>query len=518
MEKRLSAHASESDGRVENRLLADNDNGHVENRLPAHKTEDQRVEKRLPAYDSEGRVDKRVLADNREEGDRVGPFPPANISSSVLPRPDQSTIFSAKTSSLGSEGSPVEGRGEGGKVDHELRKLIRSSSLDLDQMKELLQRVVEDARAMQAEILEYRREKEYTKHYFDILMNENDRLKQEHKQMRAEMAEILDRVSATGNQRRTPEAVKEFRLKDLFDQYGFREWYELVTRLLRLARAMRATQERVEMGADDMVDLVTERVRASLSKADAFKSEYKMDYLCDMLKSLVDKHLSWAVRMRPRLKEDFETFKYMRGKSAAWYIWQLEKRRTQLLSVGVEKTDQDMADLLRVAGEKDERYSLVINCIVNRVGGWTYLDLKNKMLEQDSVLESDNRNNRSSNPRNNKEMMLMICVNCAEEGHQTFDCPKPRNRNPPCFTCKLPGHRSGDEACPGPAGGDSSGAAAAGGAAGNGPAAGGAAGGGAAAGGAAGGSAAAGGAAGGNAGRRQRVGDLMPEPRKVYEF
>mmetsp|Transcript_70796 Transcript_70796/g.162315 ORF Transcript_70796/g.162315 Transcript_70796/m.162315 type:complete len:87 (+) Transcript_70796:225-485(+) len=76
----------------------------------------------------------------------------------------------------------------------------------------------------------------------------------------------------------------------------------------------------------------------------------------------------------------------------SWFINELEKRRADLTSVGVEKTDQDMGDLLRNAGASDQRYSLVVNSIVNnRVGPWTYSDLKFGVLEQEHGLVDSTR-------------------------------------------------------------------------------------------------------------------------------
>ena len=120
----------------------------------------------------------------------------------------------------------------------------------------------------------------------------------------------------------------------------------MVLRFIYLAGVARAMEMRIAPGADAMVDLVTERIRHSISQAVEFKSEWKMDHLCDMLYYLQVKHNLWATTLRHKLKKAFEGFDDLLGHTVSWYIDELERRREELTTFGVHKTDQDMAGLL----------------------------------------------------------------------------------------------------------------------------------------------------------------------------
>ena len=449
---------------------------------------------------------------------------PAYISKSVIANERYSPIVSAHSSS--EDGS----RDEEGKASLEQRERARNSSLD-GQMIELLRGVMSDAEGMKQAILGYRRECEQFRRENEQFRRENEQLRNEQRELRslvAGLAEKLERGSnsITGVQRRTPDVVKEFELIDLHDQYGFLDWKILVRRFIHLAGVGRATQMRIEAGTDSMVDLVTERIRASISKAEEFKPEWKMDHLCDILYHMQQKHNKWAEVLRSKLKKAFENFDNMQGKSVSWFINELEKRRADLTSVGVEKTDQDMGDLLRNAGASDPRFSLVVKSIVNRVGSWTYSDLKLAMLEEEYELTDSARGSEKRQPKPwppTNRLMILKCANCASDQHTTWKCNKPRNPNPPCWTCEKPGHKA--KHCHGKqANGDGPGAGAGSGQGGGG-------------GGApreacrpfqqtgacrfgdncrnlhAGDGGASGGAGGGGAGRTQRVGIMMPAPR-----
>ena len=218
-----------------------------------------------------------------------------------------------------------------------------------------------------------------------------------------------------------------------------------------------------------------------------------MDYLCEMLYYLQLKHNMWATRLRSKLKKAFENFDSLRGRNVSWFIDQLEKKREELTTVGVYKTDQDMADLLRTAAKNDERYQLVVHSLVSRVGEWTYEDLKNRILAEEYDITEKNKQalqqnlKKKASERTMTTSLKRTCGNCGSTQHRAPECDQPKNPNPPCWKCEKPGHQSKE--CPEKQS--------------NGTGQGGGAGGGV------------GGCStgGGGAGRTQRVGIMMPAPR-----